>query len=175
MTTSRRQFLHGGAAAAAFHFMPAIAQAQTYPTRPVRWVVGFAPGGVADIIARLMTQRLSEQLGQQFFVDNRVGAASNLAAEAVVRSPPDGYTLLHVTTPNAINATLYGKLSFDLNRDIAPIASINRTPSVLEVNPSFPAKTLPEFIVYAKEIRERSTLRHPDRAAFPIFTVSCSK
>jgi tripartite-type tricarboxylate transporter receptor subunit TctC len=102
-----------------------------------------------DIIARLMGQWLSERLGQQFVVENRVGAGSNIAAEAVVRSS-DGYTLLHVTISNAINATLYDKLTFDLNRDIAPIASINRTPGVMEVNPSFPAKTVPEFIAYAK-------------------------
>jgi tripartite-type tricarboxylate transporter receptor subunit TctC len=113
-------------------------------------IVGFAAGGVADIVARLVAQWLSERLGQPFVVENRVGAASNIAAEAVVRSTPDGYTLLQLTTPNAINATLYEKLTYDLNRDIAPIASVNRTPGVFEVNPSFPAKTVSEFVAYAK-------------------------
>jgi tripartite-type tricarboxylate transporter receptor subunit TctC len=146
----RRQFLHLAAGAAALPAVSRFAWAQTYPTRPVRIVVGFAAGGPADITARLIAQWLSERLGQQFVVENRVGAGGNIAAEAVVRSPPDGYTLLHVTTSNAVNATLYEKLTFDLNRDIAPIASFNRAPGVMEVNPSFPVKTVPEFIAYAK-------------------------
>jgi tripartite-type tricarboxylate transporter receptor subunit TctC len=150
MKLPRRQFLHLAVGAAALPAVSRIASAQTYPSRPVRLLVGFAAGGVADIIARLMAQRLSERLGQQFVVENRAGAGSNIAAEALVRSPPDGYTLLQITVSNAINTTLYDKLAFDLTRDIVPIASIMRSPGVLEVNPSFPAKTVPEFIAYAK-------------------------
>jgi tripartite-type tricarboxylate transporter receptor subunit TctC len=151
MKLPRRRFLQFAASAAALPAVSRIARAQeSYPTRPVRLLVGYAAGGPADTIARLMAQWLSERLGQQVVVENRVGAASNIAAEAVVRSPPDGYTLLYVTISNAVNATLYDKLSFDLNRDIVPIASITRSPGVMEVNPSFPAKTVPEFIAYAK-------------------------
>jgi tripartite-type tricarboxylate transporter receptor subunit TctC len=149
MTLARRRLLHlsaGGAAWAASRY----AWAQTYPTRPVRIVVGFAAGGVADIVARLLGQWLSERLGQAFVVENRPGAASNLAAEAVVNAPADGYTLLQVTLSNAINATLYEKLKFDLTRDLIPIAGTNRTPGVMVVNPSVPAKTVAEFIAYAK-------------------------
>jgi tripartite-type tricarboxylate transporter receptor subunit TctC len=147
----RRNFLHLAVGAAALPALSRIAWAQeSYPTRPVRLLVGYAAGGPADTIARLVAQWLSERLGQQVVVENRVGAASNIAAEAVVRSPPDGYTLLYVTISNAVNATLYDKLSFDLMRDIVPIASITRSPGVLEVNPSFPAQTVPEFIAYAK-------------------------
>jgi len=151
MKLPRRNFLHLAASAAALPALSPIAWAQeSYPTRPVRLLVGYAAGGPADTIARLVAQWLSERLGQQVVVENRVGAASNIAAEAVVRSPPDGYTLLFVTISNAVNATLYDKLSFDLNRDIVPIASITRSPGVMEVNPSFPAKTVPEFIAYAR-------------------------
>ena len=123
---------------------------QTYPSRPVRLIVGYAAGGPVDIIARLMGQWLSERLGQQFVVENRPGAGSNIATEAVVRAPADGYTLLHCSSSNAINATLYEKLNFDFMRDIVPVASINRTPGVMEVHPSVAAKTIPEFIAYAK-------------------------
>jgi tripartite-type tricarboxylate transporter receptor subunit TctC len=150
MKLPRRNFLHLAAGAAALPSVSRIARAQAYPTRPVRIIVGFAAGGPADIVARLIAQWLSERLGQQFLVENRTGAASNIAAEAVVRSPPDGYTLLFVTAANAINTTLYEKLSFNLSRDIVPVASLIRAPSVLEVNPSVPAKTVPEFIAYAK-------------------------
>ena len=147
MKLSRRRFLQ----LAAFPAVSRIARAQdSYPTRPVRLLVGYAAGGPADTIARLTAQWLSERLGQQVFVENRVGAASNIAAEAVVRSPPDGYTLLFVTVSNAVNATLYEKLGFDLIHDLVPIASITRSPGVMEVHPSFPAKTVPEFIAYAK-------------------------
>jgi tripartite-type tricarboxylate transporter receptor subunit TctC len=143
----RRRFLHlAGAALAA----PAAAFAQSYPARPVHMVVGFAAGGGADIIARLIGQALSERLGQQIVVDNRPGAGTNISAEAVVRAPPDGYTLLLVNSPAAINTTLYDNLSFDFIRDIAPVASIGRVPLVMVVNPSLPAKTVPEFIAYAK-------------------------
>jgi tripartite-type tricarboxylate transporter receptor subunit TctC len=123
-----------------------IASAQTYPTRPVRITVGFAVGGATDITARLMGQWLSERLGQQFIIENRTGAVGNTATEAVVRAAPDGYTLLMVQSPNAINATLYDKLNFNFIRDIAPVAGIMRVPMVMEVNPSFSAKTVSEFI-----------------------------
>ena len=136
MKLPRRQFLHLAAGAAALPAASRIAWAQAYPTRPVRIIVGFAPGGATDIMARLMGQWLSERLGQQFIVENRPGAASNVAAEAVVNAPPDGYTLLVATSVNAINATVYDKLNFNLIRDIAPVASIHREPFVMEVNPS---------------------------------------
>jgi tripartite-type tricarboxylate transporter receptor subunit TctC len=127
-----------------------IATAQTYPSRPVRWIVGFAAGGGNDIVARLMGQWLSERTGQQFFIENRPGAGTNIATEVVVNAPPDGYTLLLVGLPNASNASLFNKLSFNFIRDITPIAGIMRVPNVLVVNPSVPAKTVPEFIAYAK-------------------------
>ena len=147
----RRRFLQLAASAAAIPAAPIVATSQeSYPTRPVRLLVGYAAGGPADTVARLTAQWLSDRLGQQVVVENRVGAASNIAAEAVVRSPPDGYTLLYVTISNAVNVTLYDKLSFDLMRDLVPIASITRSPGVLEVNPSFQANTVPEFIAYAK-------------------------
>ena len=146
----RRNFLHLAAGAAALPAMSRFVWAQAYPSRPVHWIVGFAPGGSADIVARLMGQWLSERLGQSFIIENRTGAATNVAAEAVVRAPADGYTLLFVTATNAINTTLYEKLSFNLTRDIVPVASLIRAPSVLEVNPSVPAKTVPEFVTYAK-------------------------
>jgi tripartite-type tricarboxylate transporter receptor subunit TctC len=149
MRLARRRLLHLSAGAATWAASPN-AWAQTYPTQPVRIVVGFAAGGVADIVSRLLGQWLSERLGQAFVVENRPGAASNLAAEAVVNAPADGYTLLQLTLSNAINATLYDKLKFNLTRDLAPIASTNRTPGVMVVNPSVPAKTVPEFIAYAK-------------------------
>ncbi len=127
-----------------------IATAQTYPSRPVRWIVGFAAGGGNDIVARLMGQWLSERTGQQFFIENRPGAGTNIATEVVVNAPPDGHTLLLVGLPNASNAWLFNKLSFNFIRDITPIAGIMRVPNVLVVNPSVPAKTVPEFIAYAK-------------------------
>jgi tripartite-type tricarboxylate transporter receptor subunit TctC len=150
MKLPRRTFLYLAACAAALPTVSHFASAQSYPTRPVRIIVGFAAGGPADIVARLIAQWLSERLGQQFVVENRTGAATNIATEAVVRAPADGYTLLFVTAANAINTTLYEKLSFNLSRDIVPVACLIRAPSVLEVNPSVPAKTVPEFIVYAK-------------------------
>jgi tripartite-type tricarboxylate transporter receptor subunit TctC len=145
----RRHFLQlAGAAAAAA--MPRSALALDYPTRPVRFVVGFPAGGQQDIMARLIGQWLSERLGQQFLVENRSGAGGNIGAEAVINSPPDGYTMLLVGSPNAINATLYQKLNFVFLRDIAPVASFARTPLVMEVHPSVPVKTVPEFIAYTK-------------------------
>ena len=127
-----------------------MASAQAYPSRPVRWLVGYAPGGGNDIVARLIGQWFSERLGQPFVIENRPGAATNMAAEAVVHAAPDGYTLLLVGQPNAINATLYEALSFNFIRDIAPVAGLMTVPNVMVVNPSFPAKTVPEFIAYAK-------------------------
>src|SRR5579872_995804 len=150
MKLSRRKFLQLAAAAAALPAMSRIASALDYPTRPVRFVVGFPAGSATDIVARLIAQSLSGQLGQQFIVDDRPGAGSNLAAEVVVRAEPDGYTLLQVASPNAINATLYDNLSFNFIRDIAPVAGIMRYPYVMVVNSSLPAKTVPEFIAYAK-------------------------
>jgi tripartite-type tricarboxylate transporter receptor subunit TctC len=150
MKFPRRKFLHLAAGAAALSVAPRIAGAQTYPTQPVRIIVGFGPGGVSDILARLIAQWLSERLGRPFVVDNRPGAGTNIATETVARAPADGYTLLWLTSSNAINATLYEKLSFDFIRDIAPVASIVLVPSVMEVNSEFPAKTVPEFIAYAK-------------------------
>jgi tripartite-type tricarboxylate transporter receptor subunit TctC len=150
MKLPRRQFLHLAAGAAALPAVSRVARAQAYPTRPVRIIIGFAPGGVVEIVARLIGQSLSERLGQPFIIESRPGAASNIATEAVVRAPPDGYTLLVVSSANAINATLYDKLNFVFLRDIAPIASIIHHPFVMVVNPSVPAKTVPEFIAYAK-------------------------
>ena len=150
MKLPRRTFLHLAAGAAALPSVSRIARTQAYPSRPVRIIVGFPAGGGADIVARLIGQWLSERLGQQFFIENRPGAAGNIATEAVVRAPPDGHTLLLVNAGNAINATLYDKLNFNFIRDIAPVATIMRGPFVMVVNPSVPAGTAPEFIAYAK-------------------------
>jgi tripartite-type tricarboxylate transporter receptor subunit TctC len=150
MKFPRRRFLKLTGIAAVASALPRPAPALDYPTRPVRFVVGFPPGGQQDIMARLMGQWLSERLGQQFLVENRAGAGGNIGADAVINSPPDGYTMLLVGSPNAINATLYEKLNFVFLRDIAPVASFARTPLVMEVHPSVPANTLPEFIAYAK-------------------------
>jgi tripartite-type tricarboxylate transporter receptor subunit TctC len=149
MQFARRQFLHLAAPAAVLA-VARFARAQTYPARPVRVIVPFAPGGTTDLIARLIAQRLSERFGQQFVVENRPGASTNIATQAVVRAPADGYTLLLVPPPSAINATLYKDLPFNVLRDIAPIASVMRAPYVMEVNPSVPARTVPEFIAYAR-------------------------
>jgi tripartite-type tricarboxylate transporter receptor subunit TctC len=150
MKLPRRQFLHLALGAVALPMVSRIARAQTYPSRPVRIIVGFAPGGGADLVARLIGPWLSERFGQQFVVENRIGAGTNIATEAVARAAPDGYTLLLVNPANAINATLYDKLNFDFTRDLASVAGICRSPLVMVVNASFPAKTLPEFIRYAK-------------------------
>src|SRR5712671_4658878 len=146
----RRQFLQLATGAAALPAISQVARAQTYPSRPVRIIVGFAPGASNDILARLMGQWLSDHLGQAFLVENRPGAGGNIGTEAVVRAAPDGYTLLMAGPPQAINATLYDKLSFNFIRDIAPVAAISREPSVVVVNPSVPATTIPDFIAYAK-------------------------
>lgn len=150
MKPARRHFLHLAASAAALPFAPHPAKAQAYPSRPVHLVVGFPPGGPTDIAARPMGQWLSERLGQQFVIENRPGAGSNIGTEAVVRAPPDGHTLLLAYSANAINATLYGNLGFVFIRDIAPVASISRETTVMVVNPSFPARTVPEFVAFAK-------------------------
>jgi tripartite-type tricarboxylate transporter receptor subunit TctC len=150
MKLPRRQFLLLAAGATALPALPRIAGAQTYPNRPVNVIVPFAPGGVTDILARLLGQWLSERLGRPFIIDNRPGAGGNIGTEAVVRAPTDGYTLLLVTSSNAVSATLYEKLNFDFIRDIAPVASIAVVPGVMEVNPLFPARTVPEFVAYAK-------------------------
>ena len=150
MKFPRRRFLHLAACIAVLPAIPHFARAQTYPTRPVHLVVGFAPGGGTDILARLMGQWLSERLGQPFVIENRPGAGSNIGTEAVVKAAPDGYTLLLVPPGAAINATLYDKLNYNFIRDIAPVAGIIRVPNVLEVNPSVPARTVPEFIAYAR-------------------------
>ena len=150
MTHPRRAFLRLAAAAVALPAIARSARAQTYPARPVRIIVGFSAGGPTDINARIMAQWLSERLGQQFLVENRPGAAGNIASEAALRSAPDGYTLLQVTSSNAVNATFYDNLSFNILTDTAPVAAIIRLPFVMEVNPSVTAKTVPEFIAYAK-------------------------
>ena len=150
MKLPRRQLLHLAAGAAALPAVARTASAQSYPTRPVRIVVGFAAGQAIDIVTRIVGQSLSERLGQQFIIENRPGAGGNIGTEVVVRAPPDGYTLLAIGSNNMINATLYEKLNYDFIQDIAPVASIYRVPQVVEVNPSFPATTLPEFIEYAK-------------------------
>jgi tripartite-type tricarboxylate transporter receptor subunit TctC len=150
MKLPRRNFLHLAAGAAALPAVPRFARAQTYPTRPVRLIVPVAAGGSADITARLMSQWLSERLGQQIIIDNRPGGGTNIGTEAAVRAPADGYTLLMVGSYNATNAALYDKLNFNFIRDIAPVAGIIRTAFVVVVHPSFPAKTVPEFIAYAK-------------------------
>ena len=150
MKLPRRTFLHLAAGAAALPATSRFAWAQAYPTRPVRLIVPFGPAGASDITARVIGQWLSERLGQQFVIENRPGAGGNIGTEAVVRAAPDGYTLLYVTTANAVSATLYDKLNFNFIRDIAPVAPIVRFPYIMVVNPSVPAKTLPEFIAYAK-------------------------
>jgi tripartite-type tricarboxylate transporter receptor subunit TctC len=150
MKLPRRTFLHLAAGAAALPAMSRLALADIYPSRPVRLVVGFPAGGLTDILARLLSPVLSERLGQQFIVEDQPGAGTNLATETVVKAVPDGYTFLMATSTNAINATLYDNLKFNFIRDTTPVASIARTPLVMVVNPSFPAKTVPDFITYAK-------------------------
>ncbi|HLQ91126.1 MAG TPA: tripartite tricarboxylate transporter substrate binding protein [Xanthobacteraceae bacterium] len=150
MNVPRRQFLQLTAGAAALPAFARDALAQSYPSRPVRWIVGFAPGGGNDIVARLMGQWLSERLGQPFIVDNRPGGGANIATEAVVNAAPDGYTLLMAGIPNATNAALYPNLKFNFMREIMPVVGILRIPNVMVVHPSFPARTLPEFLSFAK-------------------------
>jgi tripartite-type tricarboxylate transporter receptor subunit TctC len=165
MKLPRRNFLHLAAGAAALPALAHVPVAQTYPSRPVRMIVPFAPGGTSDILARLMGQWLSERLGQPFVIENRPGANSNIGTEAVVRAPSDGYTLLLVTAAAAINATFYEKLSFNFIRDITAVAGIVRVPSVMVVNPSVPATTVPEFIAYAKSKPGKTTMASAGKGA----------
>jgi tripartite-type tricarboxylate transporter receptor subunit TctC len=157
----RRQFLHLAAGAVALPALSRISWAQAYPTRPVRIVVGFPPGTSSDITARLIAEWLSQRLGQQVLVENRTGAGTNIAAETVVQASPDGYSLLWVTQTNAINATLYESLNFNFIRDIAPVAGVIRVPTVMMINPSVPAKTVPEFIAYAKANPDKINMSSP--------------
>ena len=150
MKFQRRQFLQLAAGAAVLPAVSTIARAQAYPSRPIRVIIGYTPGGSADLTARLMGQWLSERLGQPFIVDNRPGATTNLAAEMVVRSPPDGYTLMAFSITNAINPALFSRLGLNFSRDMAGVAGISTAPMVLEVNPALPATTVPELIAYAK-------------------------
>ena len=167
MKLPRRRFLHLAASAAAVPAVSRVARAQTYPSRPVRLIVPFGPAGATDITARLIGQWLSERLGQQFVIENRPGAGSNVGTEAVVRAAPDGYTLGLFGAPSAINATLYDKLNFKFVRDIAPIAPIVRFPYIMVVNPSVPAKTLPEFIAYAKASPGKINMASPSSGSTP--------
>ncbi len=167
MKLPRRQFLHLAAGAAALPALSRVAWAQTYPSRPVRLIVPFGPAGATDITARLIGQWLSERLGQQFVIENRPGAGSNIGTEAVVRAAPDGYTLGLFGAPSAINATLYDKLNFNFVRDIAPVAPIVRFPYIMVVNPSVPAKTLPEFIAYAKANPGKINMASPGSGSTP--------
>jgi len=167
MKLPRRKFLQLAAGAAALPAVSRVSRAQAYPTRPVRVIVGVTPGGAPDIVARLVGQWLSERLGQQFVVENRPGAGTNLAAEAVVRAPADGYALLLVGATNTINTTLYEKLSFNFLRDIAPVAGITRERMVMVVHPSFPAKTVPEFISYAKTNPRKVSMASPGIGTTP--------
>src|SRR6516162_8344725 len=161
MKLPRRNFLRLAAGAVALPAVSRIARAQAYPARPVRIIVGFPPGGGSDILARLMGQWLSERLNQAFFVENRPGAGANIATEAAVRAPADGHTLLLVGGFNAVNATFYDKLNFNFIRDIAPVAGIMRTSNVVVVHPSFPAKTIPEFVAHAKTDPGRISMASP--------------
>jgi tripartite-type tricarboxylate transporter receptor subunit TctC len=167
MKLPRRNFLHLAAGAAALPAASRFAWAQTYPTRPVRIIVPFAPGGGADITARLIGQWLSKRLGQQFVIDNRPGAGGNIGTEAVVRAAPDGYTLLMVGGYNAINATLYDKLNFNFIRDITAVAGIIRLPNVMVVHPSVPATTIPELIAYAKANPRKLNMASPGYGSSP--------
>jgi tripartite-type tricarboxylate transporter receptor subunit TctC len=167
MKLPRRQFLHLTAIALGLPAISRMANAQTYPTRQVRLVVGFAAGGAPDIAARLVGQWLSERLGQQFIIENRPGAGGNLATEVVVDAPADGYTLLLINLSNAVNATLYQKLKYDFIRDIAPVASISHENYGMEVHPSFPAKTVPEFIAYAKANPGKLNMASPGNGTGP--------
>ena len=172
MKLPRRKFLHLAAGAAALPAASRIARAQAYPSRSVRLIEGFGAGGAPDIVARLIAQSLSERLEQSFVVENRSGANGNIATEAVVRAPPDGYTLLLITVGNAISTTMF-KLNFNFIRDIAPVAGIVGVPFVMEVHPSVPVKTVAEFIAYAKANPGKINLRPPDSEPQPTWPVKC--
>ena len=175
MKLPRRKFLRMAAAAAIAPALPSAAWAQTYPARPVRLIVPFAPGGGSDIFARLIGQWLSERLGQPFIIDNRPGAGSNIGTEAVVNAHPDGYTLLLVNAANAINATLYDRLNFNFARDIVPVAGLIRVPNVVVVNPSVPAKTISELIAYTKANPDKIDMGWPAPEARPTLQANCSR
>jgi len=167
MKLPRRKFLHLAAGATALPAMSRFAWAQTYPTRTVRWIVGAAAGSAPDILARLMSQWLSERLGQQFVIETRPGAGGNVGVEVVVRAPADGYTLLLVAPNSAISAALYDKLPYDFMRDIAPVAGIIQVPNVMVVHSSVPAKTVPEFIAYAKSNPGKLNIASPGNGTVP--------
>jgi tripartite-type tricarboxylate transporter receptor subunit TctC len=172
---TRRQVLLLAAGSTALASMAGITRAQAYPTRPVRILVGFVAGGNFDIVARLIGQWLSEQFHQPVIIENRAGASSNLATEAVVRAPADGYTLLLGGAVNAVNATLYENLGFNFIRDLAPVAGVVRFPNVMTVNASFPARTVPEFIAYAKAIRAKVNRAPPAMGPRNISPARCSR
>lgn len=174
MTLQRRQFLALATGAAAMSVVPGIVRAQAYPTRPVHLMEGFGAGSTPDVVARLIGQALSERLGQPFVIENRTGASSNIAADAVVRSAPDGYTLLLVTVANAVNASMF-KLNFDIVRDIAPVASVVQFPFVMMVHPSVPATTVAEFIATPRPIPAKSTWRPPVLEVRRTFAPKCSR
>jgi len=167
MKLPRRRFLYLAAGAAGLLADSRVAWAQAYPTQPVRLIVPFGPGGGTDIVARLIGQWLSERIGQTFVIENRPGAGGNIGTEAVVRAPPDGYTLALIGAPSAINATLYDNLTFNFIRDIAPVAIIVRFPNVMVVNPSVPAKTVPEFIAYANANPGKLNMASPGSGSTP--------
>ena len=175
MKLPRRNFLHLVAGAAVLPAVSRLAPAQAYPSRPVRIIVGFAPAGGTDIMGRLIGQWLSDRLGQQFVIENRPGAASNIGTEMVVNAPPDGYTLLVATFVNAVNATLYDKLNFNFIRDIAPVASIAREPFAIEVHPSVPVKTVPEFITHAKANPGKINMASAGAVPETMLLVNCSR
>ena len=174
MKIRRRHFLHLAASAAALPAVSRLAFAESYPTHPVRIIVGFAAGSTTDILARLIGQWLSQRLGQQFIIENRPGAGGNLGAETVVQSAPDGYTLLMVPPAVAANATLYPHLSFDFIRDTAPVAGVVRVPNVVEVNPAVPVKTIPELIAYAKANPGKLSFASAGIGTASIWRASCS-
>ncbi len=167
MKLSRRNVLHLAAGVTVASVPSHLTWAQAYPVRPVRWLIGFAAGGAPDILARLMTQWLSDRLGQRFLVENRPGANGNLATEAVVNAAPDGYTLLQLTLADAVNATLYQNLNYNFARDLTPVAGLSRDPDVMVVNPTFPARTVPEFISYAKSNPGKINMASPGVGTSP--------
>jgi tripartite-type tricarboxylate transporter receptor subunit TctC len=171
----RRSFLHLAASAAALPFAPRFARAQTYPTRPVRLIVGFPAGGQVDIIARLTAQWLGDRLGQSVVVENKPGAGGNLGAEAIVNAAPDGYTLFFGAASNTVNTTLFANLPYDFARDTAPVGPVNRIPLVLEVNPTFQAKSVADFIAYAKANPGRLSVGSPSAGTPPYLSVELIK
>jgi tripartite-type tricarboxylate transporter receptor subunit TctC len=175
MTLPRRRFLQLAAAATTVPTVARTARAQTYPARPVRIIIGYTPGGSADITARLLAQWLTERLGQSFVVESRPGGGTNIATEAAVRAPADGYTLLLVAPANAINATLYEKLNYDFLRDIAPVAGLIRFPNIMEVNPSVPSRPSRSSSPTPRPIRARSTMPRPATGRRSTCRLSCSR